>query len=535
MADFDKTETLGGNSPPKDNNPSLTAEVDKLLQVFQEVNELYIKKIAEQIKVIGEMNASSINRMMIMAQMNENIAQIEQAIRRFLRYSATKMEKIMQTAFDEVAQNPNFKRAITHEPLSDEAKKRIEQLTKSIARQTNGTMRNLCNTTALNQRYMHFVDRAVLAVISGMGSYTEVMRDTIRELGSNGMQIHYASGYHRRLDSALRANIISAANQVAQQGSDIVSEDLGMNAKELTAHKAPAPDHAPVQGRVFLNAEFEKMQSGEGFEGIDGHKYEGFQRPIGEWNCMHTAMGFDTRYSKRKYTDEELKKILIENSKGCTVNGKKYTTYQANQRMRQIETEIRRQKGVGLAAEKAGDIELQKEAQRKIDRLGADYLQFSKESGLSPKWDRLEVNGFKKYKGNLETKDNPVLEALKDGKINLKLKKGDFDKHSEKSKGYVDGKSPLTVSEGEAQELIDKYHGTGQPTYTNEGEWNNKEIVCADKIIGKWIDRDTGESKPTNRFTIHYSKKGAHLVPAKPDEGLEVNEDGIIQIRGEKS
>lgn len=497
MARFDDTSVLGGKGPPKDPTPTLTSRVDEMMKAFEEVNTYYIEKIADQIKIIGEMNASSISRLRIMAQMNENIAEIKKRLRRAASITSAQLDKILQTAYEDYDQSPSLKRAMDETPLSEDAKERLDQLAKTISRQTQGTMQNLSNTSLSWQNYRRYVDQAILAVTSGLGSYTEMTRRTVRELGYNGLQVQYSSGYHRRMDSAIRANVISAANQLAQQGSDIVAEDLGMNAKELTAHKAPAPDHAPVQGRVLLNAEFEKMQSGEGFEDIDGHKYEGFKRPIGEWNCMHMAMGFDTRYSRRKYTDEELKKIQEDNEKGCIVNGKHYTTYEANQRMRQIETEIRRQKGVGVAAEKASDEQLREEAQKKIDRLGENYLEFSKESGLKPKWDRLEVNGFKRVDvldpeaktllNDAHSRDIPLSKRAAQSIIDVKKRNGtkgvltlkperknlseyDFDSK------HINTERSHEVSKAEAQSFVDnavfklsRWNDKSQNFYSKEG------------------------------------------------------------------
>ncbi len=91
---------------------------------------------------------------------------------------------------------------------------------------------------------------------------------------------------------------------------------------------------------MFLIAEFEKLQNQQPFEDVDGNQYEAIRRPIGEWNCMHIAMAFSTKYSKRQYTDAQLKKWADDNEKGCMIGGKHYTTYEAAQLMRQIETQV---------------------------------------------------------------------------------------------------------------------------------------------------------------------------------------------------
>ena len=87
---------------------------------------------------------------------------------------------------------------------------------------------------------------------------------------------------------------------------------------------------------------------------------------------------------------------------------------------------------------------------------------------------------------------------------------GKQGKHLPGHNNYQKGKSIFYGSAKDAQRLINKYSGTGQ--------WvgANKEVVDFKKVIGHSIDRKTGNLFETTWGTIHYSKTGAHIVPAKP-------------------
>jgi hypothetical protein len=159
-----------------------------------------------------------------------------------------------------------------------------------------------------------------------------------------------------------------------------------------------------VQGCVFLLEEFAKMQAGESFIDAEGNHYAGFRRPIGEWNCMHLVRSFDTEYSKRRYTNEQLKKWADDNEKGCEINGKHYTLYEARQRMRQLETAIRHEKDAAVAAEAAGDDVRREQCQQRIDRLYEAYRQTAQISGFKPRFDRAQVDGFRAYKPKTPTR-----------------------------------------------------------------------------------------------------------------------------------
>jgi len=93
----------------------------------------------------------------------------------------------------------------------------------------------------------------------------------------------------------------------------------------------------------------------------------------------------------------------------------------------------------------------------------------------------------------------------------LVVHKGQQGKHIVGNNNYIEGRSIFFGSVDDAQNIIREFAGKGQ--------WqknSNKEVVDAERIIGFFVDRDTGKKQLTTRFTIHYSKNGAHIVPARP-------------------
>lgn len=383
---------------PTGKKASKDEQIEALMKRFDEVNEFYIRVIAEQVEKIGRLIPSNINRLTIMAEMNENIIAINMKLARALQMGRNDLYRLYEDALNETYTDPRFARALKETPLPDTEKQRLEHYAQVISVQTAGTMQNLSNTTSVSNTYRHIVDNAILAVSSGLGDYKSATRAAVRDLGYNGIQVQYASGYHRRLDTALRQNIVDGVNQIAQNGSIMMGDALGFDAYEISAHAMSAPDHEPIQGHVFLKEEFEKMQSEQPFMDVDGRHYEAIRRPIGEWNCMHIAMSFSTKYSVRRYTDTQLSDWIADNKKGCTIDGKHYTTYAASQFMRQIETETRREKDAANAARIAGDDELRRQCQIRINALARKYTQVADAAGLTPRRDRMRVNGFKMVK-----------------------------------------------------------------------------------------------------------------------------------------
>lgn len=376
----------------------LERAIDYIMARFDEVNTFYITKVAEQVKKIGELNPSSIHRIAVMTEMGASIADITQRLQLAASMSAREVMQLYQRALDDAYTDPRFRQALRHTGLTPADRARLTQYVQAVSVQTARQIANLSNTTAISGPYRETVDRAVLAVSSGLTDYRSAMRQSIRELGHNGMQVGYESGYHRRLDTAIRQNIIDGTNQIAQHCSLMLGEMLDFDAVEISAHPMSAPDHEPVQGRVFLKEEFERMQAGLSFQDVDGRQYEAFRRPIGEWNCNHIAMSFSTEHSVRRYSDQQLTQWAAGNDKGCEIGGKHYTTYAASQLMRKIETEIRREKDAAVAAQKAGDASLRRECQERINALSDTYTGVAAASGLSQRRERMMIEGFRAVK-----------------------------------------------------------------------------------------------------------------------------------------
>lgn len=363
---------------------------------FDSLNTVYIRKIAEQIKKIGGLSQSSINRLTVMAEVTSDVTEITRMLANATALTIPEIYGIYQQAAQQAYTDDRFKSAFVSNPQAlSRVEPRVNWLANAMARQTASMITNISNTTLVSRTYRDAVDTAITAVSTGLADYKAATRTALRAVGYNGMVVQYPSGYRRRLDTAIRQNVINGVNQIAQQGAMIAGEELGYDAVELSAHLRSAPDHEPVQGRVFLTAEFEKMQAGLPFVDVDGNAYLAFKRPIGEWNCMHIPLPFSTKHSVRRYTDAQLKDWKDRNDDGCDIDGKHYTTYAAGQLMRKMETEVRRLKDTANAARIAGDDVLRRQCQTQINAISAKYAQISSLSGIKQRRDRMVVEDFK--------------------------------------------------------------------------------------------------------------------------------------------
>jgi RHS repeat-associated protein len=98
--------------------------------------------------------------------------------------------------------------------------------------------------------------------------------------------------------------------------------------------------------------------------------------------------------------------------------------------------------------------------------------------------------------------------------LNVKLHGDAQGKHIPGHKNYQTGKSILTHPD--PQGLLDQYAGTGNPLRGTYGQPGYRERVNFGEVIGIYVDETTGARTPTTNGVIHYSGRGAHIVPARP-------------------
>ena len=167
------------------------------------------------------------------------------------------------------------------------------------------------------------------------------------------------------------------------------------------------------------------------------------------------------------------------------------------------------------------------ETQKKmIKNVSADKKQFAQYQKVLGKDAPKRFADFQAMKYNEPENWNNLKLNYQDVQLQQKIRFEDYPKQIEEGKqgkhipghnNYTEGRSYLTMDSKEIQELANKYAGTGKLQRDGQGHWNHKEIVNMGKTIGVYKDL-AGKELPTTIATIHYSKKGIHVVPAKPKE-----------------
>lgn len=252
----------------------------------------------------------------------------------------------------------------------------------------------------LTDAYRKSCDFAFEKVSTGAQDYNSAIREATRNLVKKGIQVvDYESGARMSLEAAVRRNIMGGLGLMQEKISQQKHDVLGCNGWEISAHAGSAPDHEPIQGKQYSDEAFEKLN-------------DSLVRRIGTLNCGHATFPIILGVNSPQYTKAELEKMRRDNETGITYNGRHYTMYEATQRQRQLEREIRTQKRKILVDETAGDKEKLQTDQIRYQVLNGEYKRFSDAAGLRMQHERMEMTGFGPKQAKAAERSNSVAEYL---------------------------------------------------------------------------------------------------------------------------
>ncbi len=247
----------------------------------------------------------------------------------------------LKSVYNEVAKKEYARFAKVTAGVKFAENKVVQRAIDAQFRVTAGAMTNLANTTARTLNYKPLLDKAIQAVTGGLVDYNSAIRGLTSAYVAKGLNyIEYDTGYTRRLDSAVRMNVLEGVRQVGIETNAVIGQDYGADGVEISAHALSAPDHIDIQGKQFTNENFELMQNKQPFEDIDGNEYEPLARAIGTLNCKHFAFRVIIGLSEPK-DKEELDKYKELSEKSITIDGREKTRYEWTQEARRLEVASR--------------------------------------------------------------------------------------------------------------------------------------------------------------------------------------------------
>lgn len=388
------------------------------------INNEILERIGKRIKEIGEVKPSDYQKLKRLSEIGLDVNAITTKLAQIVGESETQIYDLINSVAVECYNDVSAKTA-----LSDAYSKSNELKTfvESMARQTQDTFVNMSQTTAfmmyddngnkvltsLSKTYQNVIDKAVTAVSTGVKDYQSAMRQSLKDLadsglrtkytplkGSSGKAVDYASGYSRRLDTAVRQNILWGAKTCNQTYADMLGEKIGADGYEISYHSAPRPSHEAMGGKQYAIGKAKRIK------GVYYPSFSTVEHLLQDYNCLHFKFPIQLGVSVPAYDDKQLAELKARDRRKIEFEGKEYSPYEAQQVMRKLETAARHAKDRQIIAKAAGDDVLRREEQLKINQITQKYAEFSKATGQQTRMERMSVSGYSRVKTNSELSNN---------------------------------------------------------------------------------------------------------------------------------
>lgn len=393
--------------------------------IFKDLEKAIMSDIVRRIKQTDVITRSADFQLNHLKMLGMSDYEIKKMAEQYIQASDDYLDRVFANAIEtDYIDNKELYKAQGKEFVPFEDNEMIQQWIQAIKLQTKDEMRRLTESMGFvvqtgNRKvvqpvgvfYQNVLDQSVVDIMMGTFDYNRVLNDAVRKMTHSGLRwIDYQSGWHNRVTVAARRAVMTGISQITMQISEMNANELGTDYFEVTAHANARPSHAEWQGKVYSRKELETVCHLGEVTGLLGA------------NCYHMYYPFIPGVSKRAYTDDQLDEW--KSDKPIEFNGKEYNGYEATQRMRQMETNMRAQREK-IYLLKQGDVnqfDLLNEQAYYRGQM-AEYAKFADRMGLKQQKERISADGLGKLV-DASWKNNPgMTKERKDDIFGREIKK----------------------------------------------------------------------------------------------------------------
>lgn len=289
----------------------------------------------------------------------------------------------------------------------------------------------------------------------------------------------YGDGVTRRLDTVVRQNLLYGIKKANIEYSKKVAEEIGADGYEIDVHNNSRPSHLFMEGKQYCTGKSRKIDGVYfvGFEEVDPDSPDGLsaKEALDDYGCLHYATPIICGVSEPSYTKKQLQEIKSDNAKIYEIDGKKGNGYFWSQKMRRLETEVRKTKDEINALKALGNSEQQiKDLRERAKAFQAKYDEISEVTGIAKEPKRLAVSVLRYSKPSIN-----VEEVYRQAKNQVKHA-GIYNDAFNKSQARLN--KSINSHLLQVDEHLDKLNN---PQSYDVG-WNNKTAKQKQGLLRKW-------------------------------------------------
>lgn len=328
---------------------------DDIVELYSELETRIITSVSKKLSKLDYKKDNVKFQIELLQESGKTYEQIVTDISKFNNISEKEVRSIFE---DAMIKSLRFDDSIYIEvglnPLPLKQSQELLQILIAGVIRTNGNIKNLTNTTAImtQQLFIRSATNAHMDILSGAFTYDEALRNAVKTASREGTTVMYATGNRVSLESAVRRAVMTGVNQTAIQISENRMNEFNVDLVEVTAHPgardtgAGYSNHASWQGKVYSrlgnSTKYKNFITETGYGTLEG---------LGGVNCRHSFYPFFEDESRQAYSKNLLKSYA---KKDIYYNNEKLSQYEASQKQRQIERNIRKWKREALSLEAAG-------------------------------------------------------------------------------------------------------------------------------------------------------------------------------------
>lgn len=405
-------------------------ELEKLAVPVQQnlgtLESRVMSDIVRRIKANGEITSAADWQMNRLHQMGVSKKAIKKEIANQLNLNRKEIKKLYHdTLYNEYVRNEQLYKEKGDKWISFDKNRELQDLIAAVEEQTSRELKNITQSLGFSIRgpdgkviqspllnfYQSTLDDAMMDISSGAFDYNAVLRRTVQTMTNSGLRtIDYDSGTSNRVEVAARRAVLTGFNQLQAKINDQVAKDLNTEYFEITWHGGARPEHQVWQGRVYTRKQMETVCGLGSVTGLCGA------------NCYHQYNAFIPGVSVRTYTDEQLEQMNAEENRPKEYNGREYTTYEALQHQRKLETLMRKQRqDIKLLQEGEAGEDIVLAAKSRYRSTISQYADFSKKMRLPQQKERVYMDGLGRMVSGKEpvivkSPKDAIIKAVGDGK-----------------------------------------------------------------------------------------------------------------------
>lgn len=390
-------------------------KTDKLVEMYQELEDWIIKDIAMRLIKSGELSGTADRELWKLKQMGLHNTEI---VKRISEMSGKSRNEVRRLLRDSVMTSfSDDKEVLTQISASDI----ISPLKNNMAIlamnaeliKTSGELDNLTKTT-INQTQkdlLNMLNEVDYRVASGMQSYSSAVCEVLDRYAESGVMVEYPTGTKRSLEVAVRCCIVTSMNQTAAQVTNIYIAQNKIEYVLVSAHPGARYDkkdptgissHDHWQGKAYkiIGSEpgFPNLLESTGYT-IDPKTGTG---TVVNLLGLH---GYNCRHSHGPWRKDMVNKYIDENGNVNINADESQKLYDLQQKQRLLEREIRKTKREIMTKKQELDMiaetDVKEILQPQYDKLAyklrmqnKKLQSFCKNNDLQLQGDRTKVSGF---------------------------------------------------------------------------------------------------------------------------------------------